>query len=292
MRPTILSPSSGREGRRRFSPLLGVLLAMSALIGISAPAVAAPANDDIGSPRTVGALPWTDDQDTSAATTGTTDPDFCFGGSPDRATVWFRFTAPQSRRYQVSTGGSDYDTTLYVGTPSGGGISVIDCTDDSPGLDLQSRVLWQADAGTTYLIMVGTCCGGGTPGETGGGGHLVITVDDAPPAPTIALTVAATGSVSRSGVATVHGVVTCTGHPDEVGLDARVREQVGRRLLTGFGGTQIDGCSPEGIAWQVTATADDGTFGSGKVKVRVLASACNALECAQADVERTVTLKR
>jgi hypothetical protein len=278
----------GRRARRA-RRILGAAVAVAALASsLAAPAAAAPpANDDIGSPTVVGALPWTENQDTTEATTGATDPDFCFGGTADGATVWFEFTAGQSRRYAASTAGSDYDTTLYVGTPSGGGLDVIDCTDDSPGLDLQSRVAWQADAGTTYLIMVGTCCGGGG----GGGGALVFTVDEAPPAPTVDLTIGANGSVTRSGVATVRGTATCTGAPS-LSLEIEVKEQVGRKIFTGFGEASLDSCSSQGTDWEVSVTAEDGKFGSGKVTVNAFAVGCNVAECAEDSESRQVSLKR
>src|SRR5262245_42855687 len=84
--------------------VLGVVEIAALASGLAAPsAAAAPANDDIGSPSVVGALPWTDSQDTTEATTGASDPDFCFGGTQDQATVWFEFTAGQSRRYVATT---------------------------------------------------------------------------------------------------------------------------------------------------------------------------------------------
>ena len=51
---------------------------------------------------------------------------------PDRATVWYSFTPDADGDYLADTFGSDYDTTLYVGTPDGaGGIDVIGCIDDN-----------------------------------------------------------------------------------------------------------------------------------------------------------------
>jgi len=168
-----------------------VAIVMSAL---AAPVSAAPpGNDSISSPTVVGALPYSDGpHDTTEATTGATDPTTCFG-EPDRATVWYSFTPASSGSYAADTFGSDYDTTLYVGTPDGaGGINVIGCNDDAK--DLQSALSWQATAGTTYLLTVGTCCGGGVVGQAGGGGMLTFHVDVAPPPPTVSITVDSAGS--------------------------------------------------------------------------------------------------
>ena len=259
-------------------------IVMSAL---AAPVSAAPpSNDSIASPTTVGALPYSDGpHDTTAATTGATDPTTCFG-EPDRATVWYSFTPASSGSYAADTFGSDYDTTLYVGTPDGaGGINVIGCNDDAQ--DLQSALSWQATAGTTYLLTVGTCCGGGVVGQAGGGGMLNFHVDVAPPPPTVSITVDRAGSFNGYGTATIRGSISCT-NADGVEIDADATQRVGRVLLRGFGGIFID-CSE--TRWSIDISSEDGKYLGGALSVNVFAFACGPFECADTFVSKTVRLR-
>jgi hypothetical protein len=262
---------------------LGVLL-MTAFV---APAsAAAPSNDAIGSPRLVTGIPYSDGPyDTTEATTGATDPD-CFGG-PDRSTVWYSFTPGTSGRFAADTFGSNYDTTLQLGTPNGsGGIDIISCNDDAQ--DLQSRVAWDATDGTTYLLAVGTCCGDGVVGQAGGGGSLTFHVDVAPPAPSASITLDRTGSFNSAGVATIHGTIACT-NTDFVDIMADASQRVGRRVLRGFGETITDCASGR---WSLDITSGDGKYLGGSLSVRLDVNACNRIECAFTSVEGTVRLKR
>ena len=270
--------------RRALASVGTAAIVLTALAGpVSA---APPGNDDIANPTAVGALPYSDGPyETTEATTGATDPTFCFG-EPDRSTVWYSFTPASSGRYAADTFGSDYDTTLYVGTPDGaGGIDVIDCNDDAQGL--QSFLSWEATGGTAYLLAVGTCCGGGVVGQAGGGGTLSFHVDVAPPPPTLAITLDGTGSFNRYGVATIRGSVSCS-NADGVQIDADATQRVGRFLIRGFGSTFVD-CSA--TRWSMDITGEDGKFLGGSLSVNVFAFACGQVECADASVSRTVRLR-
>jgi len=275
---------------RRSGRLLVAVTAVGLVGGVLAsPAIAAaPGNDDISSPAVVGALPYADGpRDTTGATTGATDPTACFD-ERDRATVCYAFTPSSSGRYAADTFGSDYDTTLYVGTADGsGGMDVLTCNDDAQ--DLQSAVSWDAVAGTTYLLMVGTCCGGGVVGQSGGGGGtLEFHVDAAPPPPTLSLTVDAAGSFNGYGTATVRGSVSCS-NAEGVEIDVDASQRVGRVQLRGFNGTLVD-CSAG--RWSVDVSSEDGKYLGGALSVNVFAFACGPFECADASVARTVRLRR
>ena len=279
------------NAKRRRSRLarLAVSLSTAAIVltALAGPVSAAPpGNDDITNPTGVGALPYSDGPyDTTEATTGSTDPTTCFG-EPDRSTVWYSFTPASSGGYAADTFGSDYDTTLYVGTPDGaGGINVIDCNDDAK--DLQSALSWAATGGTTYLLMVGTCCGGGVVGQAGGGGSLRFHVDVAPPPPTLTLTVDSMGSFNGYGVATIRGSLSCS-NAGGVGIDADARQRVGRVLIRGFGGTFVD-CST--TRWSMDISSEDGKYLGGALSVNVFAFACGPFECADAFVSTTVRLR-
>lgn len=247
---------------------------------------APPGNDEIANPTVVGPLPYSDGpHDTTEATTGATDPTFCFG-EPDQSTVWYAFTPASSGQYEADTFGSDYDTTLYVGTPDGaGGINVIDCNDDANGL--QSALGWAATGGSTYLLMVGTCCGGGVVGQAGGGGSLRFHVDVAPPPPTLTLTVDGIGAFNGYGVATIRGSLSCS-NADGVEIDADATQRVGRILIRGFGGVFVD-CST--TRWSLDISSEDGKYLGGALSVNVFVFACGTFECTDTFVSKTVRLR-
>jgi hypothetical protein len=277
------------KAMRRTAPGVGATIAalIFSAAAVAPVAAAAPANDDISSPTIVGSVPYTDGPyDTTEATSGTTDPGFCYDPTigSDPATVWYSFTPAADGRYLADTFGSDYDTTLYVGTANGsGGVDVIDCNDDSNGL--QSAVSWDASSGTTYLIMVGTCCGTGA----GGGGSLTFHVSVAPPAPKIDIVVAKTGSFNPYGVATIRGSATCTDASGTFEFEVIVSQAVGRHTITG-GADGIAECSSAPTPWSVDVTSPDGKLLGGKATVQMFAFTCGPIECAEDDVQATVRL--
>jgi len=287
---------------KRFGLIIGVV-AISLFTFASPALAAAPGNDGIDNPIVVDALPFADGQSsTTEATTGATDPASCDnpGGGPDRATVWYAFTPTATAAYAADTFGSDYDTTLYVGTPDGsGGIDVITCDDDSSA-GLQAAVTWDGVEGTTYLLMVGTCCGGGTVGQSGGGGSVEFHLDVAPPPPTIDLTVDSTGSFTKSGSAIIRGTIACTGvvSPDVIPQDTTgglisidASQRVGRISIRGSSSGFDQQCSASVTPWSIEVPGDNGRFGGGAVQVNAFASACGPFECVDANVSRTVRLR-
>jgi hypothetical protein len=168
-------------------------------LSLAAPVhAAAPSNDDIASPVAI-TLPSTTTQSTVEATPGATDPNRC---SASGHSVWFAYTAAADGRAQATTFGSDFDTVLYVGTDDGaGGVELIACNDD--GFDLQSVVRFDAVAGRTYLLMVGSF--GGSPG-----GNLVLNLNLAPPPLVVEVTVD-DGTFAPRGEATITGTIRCSG---------------------------------------------------------------------------------
>jgi hypothetical protein len=278
---------------------LAVAISLAALAGLTfgSPVLAAPpSNDDISGATIVGTqLPYTDGPyDTTEATTGATDPGFCFEpeAGPDPSTVWYSFTPTTSGSYGADTFGSDYDTTLYVGTPDGsGGMTVIDCTDDT-GDGVQSALRWEALADTTYLLMVGTCCGGGIVGEAGGGGTLVFHVDVAPPPPTIDVTVDPVGQFNPSGTATISGTVTCSANVEFAFIDLDLTQSVGRFSINGFGSVEDFVCDGTVQPWSVEIFAFNGQFKGGRAVAVAFAVACDAFGCVEDVEETTVRLRR
>lgn len=253
---------------------------------------APPGNDEITAPTLVTGIPYSDGPyDTGEATTGATDPGFCFAPEegPDAATVWYSFTPATDGRYLADTFGSSYDTTIYVGTPDGaGGIDVLACNDDTMGL--QAAVVWEATAGTTYLIAIGTCCAGGEVGEAGPGGTLLFHVDVAPSPASFDLAVDPVGTISRYGTVTISGTATCA-NAEGGAVDIVVEQRVGRFILRGFAFVEV-ACDGSEQAWTVDVTSDDGRFAGSRVSVTAFGSACTFFECADDFETVTVRLRR
>jgi hypothetical protein len=250
------------------------------LVGaIAVPALAAPPpNDDRADATVIAALPFADALDTSEATPQASDPE-CASG-PGNPTVWYSFTPGASGTYGVTTSGSDYDTTLLVGIPTGGGIDVIDCSDDAGGVT--SLVVWEAQAGQEYLVMAGACCG--SPG-----GQLELRLRRDPPVPQVRVSIAPGGVTNRFGAALVRGRLECSGAGGASGfVEVTVRQRAGRFIIRGGGGTELR-CNSY---WRARVQGNIGPFKPGDVSVRALAVACASFGCGDDVGQRTVRLTR
>jgi hypothetical protein len=211
------------------------------------------------------------------ATTAPDDPE-CAGNGH---TVWYRFTPSADTRVNADTFGSDYDTTLSVYTGSRGALTQIACNDDFDSL--QSRVIIDATAGTTYFFMVGSFFA--SPG-----GNLVFTVQEAPPPLEIAVTVNPTGTFNpQTGVATISGTLTCSQPALFVDLSGELRQRVGRFFVTGSFGVFFEDCFGD-TSWVATVEGN-GLFRGGPASANVFAFACTEFECAEAQTTQTVRLR-
>lgn len=181
-----------------------------------------PPNDDFGQATIVPSIPFTLSEDATNATVAPDDP-FCFGTNQ---TVWFAFTPNANIRIEGNTFGSNYDTTLSVYTGSRGALTQIACNDDAGGT-VQSRIRFDAVAGTTYYFEVSSFF----PVSPA---NLVFNVLQAPPPFSITPTVSKFGSVSPStGVATVSGAVACS-QPTFVTISGEVKQNHGGTTISGF----------------------------------------------------------
>lgn len=189
-----MTPHSGRLG-------LAFLATFALLVStVGVVAAAAPDNDAAALPTVIADVPFSDSLDTTEATSEPVDPGTCVANSH---TVWYQLTATTTEDLLVHTFGSDFDIVVHVGTPAGGGaMDVIACVDDSGGT-LQAAVRFLAEAGTTYLIAVGSFL-------DSNGGNLVLDLDVAPPPLEIELTIEAIGSFHPTGIARIGGTVTCS----------------------------------------------------------------------------------
>jgi hypothetical protein len=254
---------------------------LSLLLALPAAAMAAaPSNDNIENATVITALPFSDSVDTAEATTAVDDPD-CIGNGP---TVWYLYTPVADQTLLADTFGSDYDTTLSVYTASAGSLVQIDCNDDAAG-SLESAVVFDAVAGTTYYFMIGAF-------SSGPGGSLVFSLDESTLEPTqLEITVDPRASFdARTGSATITGTATCTEGAFGF-MDVNLEQRVGRRSVVGFGFAFVE-CDGTSQAWSAEVFGDNGLFKGGPALATVFAEACGILDCAFDFEQRAVMLRR
>ena len=265
--------------RSRLLVALGGLTTVAALVLGAPPALAAPpVHDDISAAKVVGALPYTDAANTREATTAADDP-FCVGRSH---TVWYRFTPSQNRSLVAHTFGSNYDTTLSAYTGTRGNLTQIACNDDFQSL--QSRITFDAQAGVTYWLMVGSF-------DDSPGGSLSLTVAVLPPPQVLGVSIRATGTVDARGVATVRGTVSCSraGRIDVVGS---LRQERSGSVSLGYFSRSVF-CSGT-TGWSAVAPGETGRFrvGSARAQATAIYDDPVRLETVRKFTARTIQLVR
>jgi hypothetical protein len=160
-------------------------------------------------------LPFNDPVDTRAATTATDDPN-CSGRS---RTVWYTYTPSADGPVESNTFGSNYDTTLSVYTGARGSLHQIACNDDTDGL--QSRVIWDAAAGTTYYLMASSFA-------SGAGGDLSFEVKQGPVPISVGLDVESALVTPSNGEATVAFAVEFSQPVFVIDIEAQLLQRSGR----------------------------------------------------------------
>jgi len=259
----------------------GLAAAITAVGLAGAPALAAPPSNDMYSDaEVITALPFTTAQDTSEATTDADDEELnadCGAPATD-ATVWFSYTAIADGFLIADVSGSDYSAGVLVATGAPGSFTVVACGPQSVG--------WDAVSGETYSILV---IDDQDDGE-GNGGMMSLTVDAAPPAPDIAVTVNPRGSFdARTGSATISGTVTCDSTADFAFIDVTLEQPVGRFIVRGYGSTDVI-CDGTTQPWSVDVLGDTGLFKGGKSVAVTLSVACNIGGCSEYFDETSVRL--
>lgn len=97
------------------------------------------------------------------------------GGNSGGASVWWSWTAPESRNMEVTTQDNDFNTLLGVYTGSSiAGLSEVASNNDS---DSESKVTFTAEAGTTYYIAVDGYNNGNSV-QTGNVSPLINTLNE------------------------------------------------------------------------------------------------------------------
>jgi hypothetical protein len=122
-----------------------------------------------------GPFPFDDAVDTLDATAHVSDPAPSCGSGPDGSTVWYRYTAPVSGTFEISTAGSDYNTVISAWDEAegcGSLVTAIACNDDG-ATPPQSKLVLNVDAGSTYLFQVGAR-------SSGAGGQLSVSTTPEP----------------------------------------------------------------------------------------------------------------
>ena len=116
--------------------------------------VQGPSNDSFDQAEVVSTLPFSVRETVRYAKSDEDDPPFaeCNLGSGS-ATVWYHFTASESRPIYIDTFGSNYDTILGVWTGGRADLRSIACNDDSSG-GVQSSITVNVTRGETYYIEV------------------------------------------------------------------------------------------------------------------------------------------
>jgi hypothetical protein len=176
---------------------------------------------------------------------------------------------------------SDYSGgfLLFEGTPDAS--SFLACGPETAGI--------ATTAGTTYTVMV---IDDDEDGNTANGGNLVLDVNEAPPPPTVDVTVDPKAKVDKSGTAWVTGTYTCT-DSDFIELDGELHQNVGRFTINGYGGIFDEGtCDGSQYSFTMPITGENGKFAGGKAASIVFSFACGAFECADGYAEQKIQLTK
>lgn len=170
--------------------------------------------------------------------------------------VWYRWTAPSTGPAAFKTCGSPFDTAIAVYTGSAlGSLTFVTYSDDA--CDIGSIARFEANAGTTYNVAVGGCCGEA--------GDFTLAWDRSPPLP-FAIDYPSIGGVAREGHTLTGSPGQWTGSPtfayawgrcdapvDECDLIPGATGQtytvttsdIGNRLFLQVTGTNVSGSSTE-----------------------------------------------
>jgi hypothetical protein len=250
---------------------MAILVAGIIGVATATPALATPpANDTESGAIVVRGLPFVHSMDSSEANGD--GPRFC----ANSGSVFYRFTPVSGVRMQVDTIGSRFDTVLSVYTRDAAGEAQrLGCSDDRFGSTSGLRL--RAQAGVTYFIMVGRCCGDGGDG----GGPLTLTISEVADVElhvTSELSLPTTVDPS-TGLATVSGRVTCNErsvvYPN--GMLRQLRDDLW--LARGWYWLAI-GCMPgEPVSWSVEIDSESMiAFGAGPALIRSWDAASDGFE--------------
>lgn len=261
--------------------LLAVAVMAAVLLQVTGAAAAAPSNDTIAGATVIAAIPFTDEVDTTEATTDADDAqlnEICGAPATD-ASVWYQLEGTGGD-VLVDVSASDYSAGVLVGTGTPGSLEIVACGPGAVGV--------HAESGTTYYLLAID----DQLDESGNGGQLSISVDVAPPPPAIEMTANRTGTFDpQTGSATVGGTVTCIGQGVEfASIEGNLSQKAGRAIIRGFFFTEF-ACDGQPHSWTAEVPADNGLFKGGNATLQAFAFACDSFSCGESNLEQTVRLK-
>jgi len=262
--------------------LAAASVAVVALGALAPAALAAPPSNDTFAGATLASIGFSEALDTTEATTDADDAQLnaSCGAPATDASVWYAFTPASDTGVIVDVSQSDYSAGVLVGVGTQGNLQTVAC---APG-----AVGFFASTGTTYYVLaIDDQFDGGS-----NGGLLNISFNEAPPPPTVDITVNRKGTVNvRTGVATISGTFTCT-DADFIDVFVDARQDVGRFSILGSGGFfEFGMCDGAPHGWAADVFPQAGKFAGGKTMTVAFAFACGPFECADGFVERTVLLR-
>ena len=231
-----------------------------------------PANDSVADALVIPALDYHGALDTLCATWDEPTPaGSCWGWARN---VWYKLTLPANRFVRVSTEGSSYwaPIEVYIGSP--GALSRITC--NSPVVE------FRAPEGQPCYIMI-----------SGQGGNLVLDVQDLGPALDIEALVKGGTVNSKTGAATINGVVQCN-KPVLVRLNGELRQRLGRGTIISAGFDKEFACSPgEATPWSVVVRGER-PYGGGSAELLANAWGCSQEpqgDCDEDRIEQVIKMK-
>jgi Family of unknown function (DUF6299) len=249
---------------------------------VTPPAFAAPPANDVIGGAVAASIGFSQVLDTTEATTDADDAQLNLdcGAPATDASVWYTFTSTSDTGVVVDVSQSSYSAGVLVGVGSPGSLDLVAC---GPG-----TVGFLAEANTTYFVLAIDDQLDGS----GNGGTLNISFNEAPPPPSVELTVDPVGRVNgQTGTATLTGTYTCT-NGDFIDIFGDMVQTVGRASVTGFFEVFDEGtCDGTEHEWVVTVFPDRGKFAGGKTATVTFAFSCGPFECAESFVEQTVKLR-
>jgi hypothetical protein len=274
---------------KRFLALISVVALWN--LAFATPALAAaPGNDTYAGRIVVASLPFSDSVDTTEATTDADDDEMnanCQFASVE-ASVWYEFTASADESINIETTGSSYVAGVIVATGSPGSFSTVACGASGGGVQaaaIGGPVIFPAFEGETYTILAVDL-------EGLRGGTLEISIDVAPPAPTIDVTVDPTGTFNKlTGSATISGTVACTGDVEFAFIEIQLTQSVGRFTISGYGFAEGLTCDETAQPWSAEVFGQSGLFKGGRATALTFAVACDLLQCGFDEDQTVVRLR-
>jgi hypothetical protein len=263
----------------RSAVALAATVCSVAVLAPAALAAAPPANDTVAAATTV-TKGFSQVLDTTGATTDADDTQLnaSCGAPATDASVWYTIQG-DGTSVLIDTLASNYSTGITVATGTLGNLQTLVC---GPG-----AVVFSADPGATYYLQVFDYQGDGG----GNGGILNLTVSEAPPAPTVEVTVNPKGAFdAKTGAARISGTYTCS-NGDFVDVFVDARQRVGRGFVTGFGAFfDVGTCDGSPRAWTADVFPNGGKFAGGKALSVSFAVSCGLIQCGTGFTEQTVQL--